>query len=124
RPVRTDATPLILVSNDDGVHSAGIAALVEALRDLGQVVVVAPDRERSAVSHLLTLHRPLRVKEIEPGRYAVDGTPTDCVNLGVNGILPRRPARVVSGVNKGANLGGEVTYSGRVWAAREGALLG
>ncbi len=119
-----DATPLILVSNDDGVHSAGIAALVEALRDLGQVVVVAPDRERSAVSHSLTLHRPLRVEEIGPGRYAVDGTPTDCVNLGVNGILPRRPALVVSGINKGANLGDDVTYSGTVSAAMEGTLLG
>jgi len=119
-----DATPLILVSNDDGVHSAGIAALAEALRDLGQVVVVAPDRERSAVSHSLTLHRPLRVEEIEPGRYAVDGTPTDCVNLGVNGILPRRPALVVSGINKGANLGDDVTYSGTVSAAMEGTLLG
>ncbi len=119
-----DATPLILVSNDDGVHSAGIAALAEALRDLGQVVVVAPDRERSAVSHSLTLHRPLRVEEIGPGRYAVDGTPTDCVNLGVNGILPRRPALVVSGINKGANLGDDVTYSGTVSAAMEGTLLG
>src|SRR5881397_2359025 len=124
RPVRTDATPLILVSNDDGVHSEGIAALAGALGDLGQVVVVAPDRERSAVSHSLTLHRPLRVKEIEPGRYAVDGTPTDCVNLGVNGILPRRPALVVSGINKGANLGDDVTYSGTVSAAMEGTLLG
>ena len=119
-----DATPLILVSNDDGVHSAGIATLAEALRDLGQVVVVAPDRERSAVSHSLTLHRPLRVEEIGPGRYAVDGTPTDCVNLGVNGILPRRPALVVSGINKGANLGDDVTYSGTVSAAMEGTLLG
>src|SRR5439155_1720287 len=107
-----------------GVPAAGIAALAEALRDLGQVVVVAPDRERSAVSHSLTLHRPLRVEEIGPGRYAVDGTPTDCVNLGVNGILPRRPALVVSGINKGANLGDDVTYSGTVSAAMEGTLLG
>ena len=117
-----DATPLILVSNDDGVHSAGIDALAEALRDLGQVVVVAPDRERSAVSHSLTLHRPLRVEEIGPGRYAVDGTPTDCVNLGVNGILPRRPALVVSGINKGANLGDDVTYSGTGTRRREIAV--
>src|SRR5437016_14300770 len=104
-----DATPLILVSNDDGVHSAGIAALAEALRDLGQVVVVAPDRERSAVSHSLTLHRPLRVEEIGPGRYAVDGTPTDRVNLGVNGTLARRPALGVSALNKEPNLGDDVT---------------
>jgi 5'-nucleotidase len=119
-----DATPLILVSNDDGVHSAGIAALADALRDLGEVIVVAPDRERSAVSHSLTLHRPLRVEELGPGRYAIDGTPTDCVNLGVNGILRRRPALVVSGINKGANLGDDVTYSGTVSAAMEGTLLG
>ncbi len=119
-----DATPLILVSNDDGVHSAGIAALARALGDLGEVVVVAPDRERSAVSHSLTLHRPLRVEALGPGRYAVDGTPTDCVNLGVNGILRRRPALVVSGINKGANLGDDVTYSGTVSAAMEGTLLG
>ncbi len=119
-----DATPLILVSNDDGIHSEGIRALAQGLRDLGQVVVVAPDRERSAVSHSLTLHRPLRVEEIAPGEYAVNGTPTDCVNLAVNGILPRRPALVVSGINKGANLGDDVTYSGTVSAAMEGTLLG
>jgi 5'-nucleotidase len=116
--------PLILVSNDDGIHSDGIAALAEALRDLGEVAVVAPDRERSAASHSLTLHRPLRVAEVRPGRYAVDGTPTDCVNLAVNGILPRRPALVVSGINKGANLGDDVTYSGTVSAAMESTLLG
>ena len=91
------AAPLILVSNDDGIHSEGIAALAEALRPLGEVVVAAPDRERSAVSHALTLHRPLRVEELGPGRYAIDGTPTDCVNLAINGILKaRRPSLVVS----------------------------
>jgi 5'-nucleotidase len=119
-----EASPLILVSNDDGIHSEGITALADALRDLGEVVVVAPDRERSAVSHSLTLHRPLRVEELGPGRFTVDGTPTDCVNLAVNGILPRRPALVVSGINKGANLGDDVTYSGTVSAAMEGTLLG
>jgi 5'-nucleotidase len=117
-------TPLILVSNDDGVHSEGIVALAEALREVGEVVVVAPDRERSAVSHSLTLHRPLRVEELGPGRFAVNGTPTDCVNLAINGILGRRPALVVSGINKGANLGDDVTYSGTVSAAMEGTLLG
>jgi len=116
--------PLILVSNDDGIHSEGLAALADAVRPLGEVVVVAPDRERSAVSHALTLHRPLRVVPHGPGRHAVDGTPTDCVNLAVNGILPRRPALVVSGINKGANLGDDVTYSGTVSAAMEGTLLG
>jgi 5'-nucleotidase len=119
-----DTRPLILVSNDDGVYSEGLAALADALGVLGEVVVVAPDRERSAVSHALTLHRPLRVEELGPGRYAVDGTPTDCVNLAVNGILPRRPVLVASGVNKGANLGDDVTYSGTVSAAMEGTLLG
>ena len=119
------AAPLILVSNDDGIHSEGIAALAEALRPLGEVVVAAPDRERSAVSHALTLHRPLRVEELGPGRYAIDGTPTDCVNLAINGILKaRRPSLVVSGINKGANLGDDVTYSGTVSAAMEGTLLG
>jgi 5'-nucleotidase len=119
-----EGAPLILVSNDDGIHSAGIAALAEALGPVGEVVVVAPDRERSAVSHSLTLHRPLRVEEFGPARFAIDGTPTDCVNLAVNGILKRRPALVVSGINKGANLGDDVTYSGTVSAAMEGTLLG
>src|SRR6185369_4460155 len=119
-----DAAPLILVSNDDGIHSEGIIALADALQGLGEVVVVAPDREQSAVSHSLTIHRPLRVEEIGPGRYAIDGTPTDCINLAVNGILKRRPTLVVSGINKGANLGDDVTYSGTVSAAMEGTLLG
>jgi 5'-nucleotidase len=119
-----EPAPLILVSNDDGIHSAGITALADALAGLGEVVIVAPDRERSAVSHALTLHRPLRVEELGPARFAIDGTPTDCVNLAVNGILKRRPALVVSGINKGANLGDDVTYSGTVSAAMEGTLLG
>ena len=119
-----ETKPLILVSNDDGIHSEGIVALAEAVRSLGEVVVVAPDRERSAVSHSLTLHRPLRVEELGGGRFAVNGTPTDCVNLAINGILPRRPTLVVSGINKGANLGDDVTYSGTVSAAMEGTLLG
>jgi 5'/3'-nucleotidase len=119
-----DAIPLILVSNDDGIHSEGIIALATALEPLGEVVVVAPDRERSAVSHSLTIHRPLRVERLDERRHAVDGTPTDCVNLAINGILERRPALVVSGINKGANLGDDVTYSGTVSAAMEGTLLG
>ncbi len=119
-----ESAPLILVSNDDGVHSEGIIALANAVQDVGEVVVVAPDRERSAVSHSLTLHRPLRVEELGPRRYAVNGTPTDCVNLAVNGVLHRRPALVLSGINKGANLGDDVTYSGTVSAAMEGTLLG
>jgi 5'-nucleotidase len=115
---------IILVSNDDGIHSAGLHALEAALADVGEIYTVAPDREQSAVSHALTLHRPLRIEEIAPRRYAVDGTPTDCVNLAVKGFLPIRPQLVVSGINKGANLGDDITYSGTVSAAIEAALLG
>jgi len=119
-----DSAPLLLVSNDDGIHSLGLEALVEALADAGEVVVVAPDREQSACSHALTLHRPLRIDQVQPRRFMVDGTPTDCVNLAINGILTRRPTLLVSGINKGANLGDDVTYSGTVSAAMEGTLLG
>jgi 5'-nucleotidase len=118
------AAPLILVTNDDGIHSEGLWALAEALRPVGDVMVVAPDREQSAVSHALTLHRPLRIDHLGEDRYAVDGTPTDCVNLALNGIVTRRPSLLVSGINKGANLGDDVTYSGTVSAAMEGTLLG
>jgi 5'-nucleotidase len=117
-------SPLILVSNDDGIHSAGLATLADVLEPLGEVVVVAPDREQSACSHALTLHRPLRIDELRPRRYTVDGTPTDCINLAINAILPERPALLVSGINRGANLGDDVTYSGTVSAAMEGTLLG
>lgn len=114
----------ILISNDDGIHSEGIKALARALKRVGEVFVVAPDRERSAASHSLTLHRPLRVEKIGLNAYAIDGTPTDCINLAVNGILKKRPDLVVSGINKGGNLGDDVTYSGTVSAAMEGTLLG
>jgi 5'/3'-nucleotidase len=121
---RTSTSMIILISNDDGVRSEGVLALAEAVESLGQVYVVAPDREQSAASHSLTLHRPLRVEEVGVRRYAVDGTPTDCVNLAVSGILPARPGLVLSGINKGANLGDDITYSGTVSAAMEGTLLG
>src|SRR5262249_50777145 len=121
---RSMPPPLILVCNDDGIHSAGITTLGEALAPLGDVVIVAPDREQSASSHALTLQRPLRIEEIGARRYGVDGPPTDCVNLAVNGILRTRPALLVSGINRGANLGDDVTYSGTVSAAMEGTLLG
>ena len=114
----------ILVSNDDGIHSEGIKALARALKRVGEVFIVAPDRERSAASHSLTLHKPLRVEKIGPNAYAINGTPTDCINLAVNGILKKRPDLVVSGINKGGNLGDDVTYSGTVSAAMEGTLLG
>ncbi len=116
--------PNILVSNDDGIHAPGLAALADALAGLGVVYVVAPDRERSTVGHALTLHRPLRVETLGPRRYAVNGMPSDCVNLGILGILPVRPDVVVAGINHGSNLGDDVTYSGTVSAAMEGTLLG
>jgi 5'-nucleotidase len=117
--------PNILVCNDDGVRSEGILALAEALGGVGTVYVIAPDRERSAASHALTLAHPLRIEQIGPRVYAVDGTPTDCVNLGVNGILKtKKISLVASGINKGANLGDDITYSGTVSAAMEGTLLG
>ncbi len=114
----------ILLSNDDGIASEGLAALQEALASLDEVWVVAPDRDQSAVSHSLTLHRPLRIEQVGRRAFAVDGTPTDCVNLAINGILPERPRLVVSGINRGANLGDDITYSGTVSAAMEGTLLG
>ncbi len=115
---------IILVSNDDGIQSEGIRCLETALASLGEVYTVAPDQEQSAVSHSLTLHRPLRIDEVGPRRFAVNGTPTDCVHLAVKGFLNLRPDVVVSGINKGPNLGDDVTYSGTVAAALEGALLG
>lgn len=115
---------VLLVTNDDGVHAAGLAALAGALAELGEVHVIAPEREQSACGHALTLHRPLRVEQLDVRRFAVNGTPSDCVNLGVLGFLPERPVLIVSGVNHGANLGDDVTYSGTVSAAMEGTLLG
>lgn len=114
----------IMVTNDDGIHAPGIRALAEAMRELGQVTVVAPDRERSAASHSLTLHSPLRVFELHEGWYAVDGTPTDCVNMGIHNLLPITPDLVVSGINQGLNLGDDITYSGTVAAAMEANLMG
>ena len=114
----------IMVTNDDGIHAAGIRALAEAMAELGTVTVVAPDRERSAVGHSLTLHSPLRIFELHKGWYAVDGTPTDCVNMGIHNMLPVTPDLVVSGINHGANLGDDITYSGTVAAAMEANLMG
>ncbi|HXZ25262.1 MAG TPA: 5'/3'-nucleotidase SurE [Nitrospiria bacterium] len=116
--------PKILVTNDDGVHSPGLHKLAAALKSLGDVVVVAPDRERSAASHALTLHKPLRVDEVKRRVYCINGTPSDCVNLGVMRLTGGRPALIASGVNQGENLGDDVTYSGTVSAAIEGTLLG
>ncbi len=114
----------ILVSNDDGYLSTGINTLTEALERVADVVVVAPDRNRSAASNSLTLARPLRVSQYGENRYKVDGTPSDCVHLAVTGFLDDEPDLVVSGINHGANLGDDVIYSGTVAAAMEGRFLG
>jgi len=116
--------PVILVTNDDGVNSPGLTSLFNAMKELGDAYIVAPDRERSAVSHSLTMHRPLKVEELREHVYCINGTPTDCVAIGINKILLERPALVVSGINKGANLGDDITYSGTVSAAIESTLMG
>lgn len=117
--------PHILVTNDDGIYSEGIRLLAEGLKAVGDVTIVAPDREQSAASHALTLNRPLRLLQIEEREWIVDGTPTDCVNLAVLHLMKdQRPDIVVSGINFGPNLGDDVTYSGTISAAFEGALLG
>lgn len=114
----------ILVSNDDGYLATGINVLTAALEQVADVVVVAPDRNRSAASNSLTLSTPLRVSEFGPNRYKVDGTPSDCVHLALTGLLDYEPDLVVSGINHGANLGDDVIYSGTVAAAMEGRFLG
>jgi 5'-nucleotidase len=116
--------PRILVTNDDGYFSPGIEALAAALQALGDVIVVAPHTEASAVGHALTLRRPLRVEKIRQEWFSVDGTPTDCVNIAIDEIMPEPPDLVVSGINKGLNVGDDVTYSGTVAGAFEAALLG
>ena len=115
--------PRILVTNDDGVHSEGIKLLADALAPLGEITVVAPIQEASAIGHALTLRRPLRIDTISPGVFAVDGTPTDCVNIAITHVLRSKPDLIVSGINKGWNLGDDITYSGTVSGALEGALL-
>jgi 5'-nucleotidase len=115
---------VILATNDDGIHAEGLRALAGALKTLGEVTIIAPDREQSATSHSLTLHRPLRIRKVSEGILSVDGTPTDCVLLGVHGFLKERPTLVVSGINHGPNMGNDVLYSGTVSAASEGAFLG
>src|SRR3990172_12816203 len=114
----------ILVTNDDGVHSPGISALYQAMKKIGDPYIVAPDRERSAAGHSLTLHRPLKAEEIREHVFSLNGTPTDCVAVGINKLLPEKPSLVISGINKGANLGDDITYSGTVSAAIEGTIYG
>ncbi len=114
----------ILVTNDDGVRSEGIVALADALNPLGEVTIVAPLHEASAIGHALTRRRPLRLETFGERVFAVDGTPTDCVNIAITTVLQGKPDLVVSGINKGWNLGDDITYSGTVSGAFEGALLG
>jgi 5'-nucleotidase len=114
----------ILLTNDDGVHSEGIHELARAVSRLGEVIIVAPHQEASAIGHALTLRRPLRVEQREGNLFEVDGTPTDCVNVAITRLLQSPPNLILSGINKGYNLGDDVTYSGTVAGAMEGALLG
>src|SRR5437899_5230349 len=119
------APPRILVSNDDGFMADGLRALVEAMESLGEVWVAAPEAEQSASSHAISIHRPLRIREVRPRWYAVDGTPTDCSYVGINHVLKdRRPRLLVSGITLGPNLADDVTYSGTVAAAMEASMLG
>lgn len=115
---------MILITNDDGIYSPGIQILAKRLRELDDVAIVAPDRERSAAGHSMTLHRPLLIEELKDLMYSVNGTPTDCVNIAVKGLLKETPKLVVSGINKGPNLGDDITYSGTVAGAMEAILLG
>ena len=116
----------ILITNDDGIHSEGIEALENALQEIGEVYVVAPESEMSGASHSLTLSRPLRIRQIDERHWTVDGTPTDCVTVALNRILPpeERPVICASGINHGANLGDDATYSGTVAGAMESTILG
>ncbi len=114
----------ILISNDDGVHAPGLAILSKALSEIGEIKVIAPDRNRSGASNSLTLYNPLRVRKLENNFHSVAGTPTDCVHLAVTGLFDETPDIVVAGINAGANLGDDVFYSGTVAAATEGSLIG
>jgi 5'-nucleotidase len=118
--------PRILITNDDGIHSEGIAALQEAMSAIGEIFVVAPESEQSGASHSLTLARPLRIRTIDDRHWTVDGTPTDCVTFALNQILTadQRPHICVSGINHGPNLGDDATYSGTVAGAMESTILG
>ncbi|MFZ5868153.1 MAG: 5'/3'-nucleotidase SurE [Thermodesulfobacteriota bacterium] len=124
----TDGNYFILLTNDDGIHAEGLRLLRRAMRDIGTVAIVAPDVERSAVGHAITLYDPIKVNEVtrngEFYGHAVAGTPADAVKLAVNSLLPRRPDLVIAGINNGANLGFNVLYSGTVSAATEAAILG
>ncbi len=112
----------ILLTNDDGIHSPGLKALKESLSALGKIVIVAPDRDNSAIAHALTMQRPLRLTELDEDVYTLDGTPTDCVAIALGKIFERAPDLLVSGINSGPNIGDDITYSGTVSAAIEGTM--
>lgn len=114
----------ILLSNDDGYQAHGLRSLAESLQELAEITIVAPDRNRSGASNSLTLETPVRVEQVEPNVYYVNGTPTDCVHVAITGLLDHEPDMVISGINHGANLGDDVLYSGTVAAAMEGRFLG
>ena len=118
--------PKILITNDDGIHSEGIEALERAMKEIGEIYVVAPESEMSGASHSLTLGRPLRIRQVDENHWTVDGTPTDCVTLALNQILAPffKPDICVSGINHGANMGDDATYSGTVAGAMESTILG
>lgn len=115
---------IILISNDDGIFSEGLISLEAALKPLGDIWTVAPEKAQNAVGRSLTLHRPLKVARLSDQRFMINGTPSDCVNLAINGLLPQRPALVVSGINKGGNMADDIPYSGTVAAAFEAAIWG
>jgi 5'-nucleotidase len=114
----------ILLTNDDGIHAPGLKMLFQQNRNLGKTVIIAPEHDNSAASHSLTMNRPLRVREIAENIYTINGTPTDCVTIGIGKILPQKPDLVISGINPGPNLGDDVSYSGTVSAAIESTMLG
>lgn len=114
----------ILVTNDDGIHAPGLQVAFEVSRKLGDAVIIAPEHDNSAASHSLTMNRPLQVKQLSNNIYTINGTPTDCVTIGIGKILPHKPDLVISGINPGANLGDDVSYSGTVSAAIEATMLG
>ncbi|KPJ98394.1 MAG: stationary phase survival protein SurE [Desulfobacterales bacterium SG8_35] len=114
----------ILLTNDDGIHAPGLEILFKYCRKLGKTVIIAPEQDNSAASHSLTMDRPLRLREVDENVYTINGTPTDCVTIGIGKILPQKPDLVISGINPGPNLGDDISYSGTVSAAIESTMLG
>lgn len=114
----------ILITNDDGIHAPGLQILFSKVKKLGNPAIIAPDRDKSAASHSLTMDRPLRVRKLDKDIYSIDGTPTDCVTIGIGKVLAEKPDLLISGINPGANLGDDVSYSGTVSAAIEATMLG